>query len=371
MADYGSSLLSFECDREAPSAVLATSVGSVNDAFGAESPTVKAAAAELKRALARELQVSASAVARPLLAPLTAVPEQLAQWVGAGYAAVSTPVRNLVWGRKPSSELAELCARSKYRVLENRLSRAAVLDDSERELVHRVGCGRRRIHQAGTEMVGEGEAASRPMVIVSGWACRYRLLSRGRRQIVSLVVPGDAVGLHRFADAVSTTHLAALTTVETVDGAALLGASTAPGLFPGLSKAVDRLAEEEQEFLINQVVRLGSSLPHEQLAHLLLELRWRLAESGLATERELPLPLTLQTIGDVLALKPGAVHQAFRKLRRIGAVRFGGGRAEFDSRTPLHQIAEFSAPAAGSLSRSTVHIADAPALGMNAALGAS
>src|SRR5687768_13849828 len=43
----------------------------------------------------------------------------------------------------------------------------------------------------GAEICGEGHR--RPRVIVSGWAARVRVLPDGRRQILTLLLPGDTL----------------------------------------------------------------------------------------------------------------------------------------------------------------------------------
>jgi CRP-like cAMP-binding protein len=71
-----------------------------------------------------------------------------------------------------------------------RLRTLAPLTEDDQALVRSLS-ERRQRHAAGEELVAEGEAAGRPRFVVSGWACRQRVLPDGRRQIFGFLLPGD------------------------------------------------------------------------------------------------------------------------------------------------------------------------------------
>src|SRR5690349_5951596 len=47
---------------------------------------------------------------------------------------------------------------------------------------------------AHTDILAEGAEPRFLPLIIDGWACRYRLLENGKRQILSLFLPGDLCG---------------------------------------------------------------------------------------------------------------------------------------------------------------------------------
>jgi hypothetical protein len=49
--------------------------------------------------------------------------------------------------------------------------------------------------ERGRELSIEGRATLTPRFLISGWACRFRLLGDGRRQIFGFIIPGDGVGI--------------------------------------------------------------------------------------------------------------------------------------------------------------------------------
>jgi CRP-like cAMP-binding protein len=52
--------------------------------------------------------------------------------------------------------------------------------------------------RAGANIVVEGEIPRSLFVVARGMACRYRLMPDGRRQILTILLPGDLFGLPRF-----------------------------------------------------------------------------------------------------------------------------------------------------------------------------
>ena len=54
---------------------------------------------------------------------------------------------------------------------------------------------RRRTFIAGRDMVLQGQSDQSAYILASGWACSYKLLASGSRQIVDFQVPGDFLGL--------------------------------------------------------------------------------------------------------------------------------------------------------------------------------
>jgi len=95
----------------------------------------------------------------------------------------------------------------------SRLSALGKLSMEEASLVR--GLGRfTRSHLPGTEI----EADAKPMmsrVVLSGWACQQRMLGDGRRQIITLLLPGDVIGGLDSLDLPSDDSFVTLTPVIT------------------------------------------------------------------------------------------------------------------------------------------------------------
>lgn len=210
----------------------------------------------------------------------------------------------------------------------------ALLTEGERTVIHLCGLdgssnaqhhavrgllkGARQ-YDAGAELL---TGVSRPSAsyVVSGWGCWRLDLADGRRQIFGFVMPGDRLG-----DATLTVgSVVALTPMSTVESGAL-GA-----LAPGFSPLRDRSARSgfavDHDMLLDQIVRLGQLSAYERVAHLLLEIRRRLASAGLNDGLNLPFPLTQETLSNALGLSPVHLNRTLQRMRKEGLIELRSSR---------------------------------------------
>lgn len=203
-----------------------------------------------------------------------------------------------------------------------RLRSLTNLADGELELVRGLGEHRER-HGPGDQLIGEGPAPGRPRFVVSGWACRQRLMSDGRRQIFTLVLPGDSFG---FGARPALSAVVALTAMETVDATQVQDA-VRRGSAPGLARAILATEILEDALLLDQAVRLGRLTALERVAHFLLELQQRLEIVALGDRQRFPLPLTQEILADALGLSIVHVNRTLQQLRRAGLIELRSGVA--------------------------------------------
>ena len=78
-----------------------------------------------------------------------------------------------------------------------KLLQFAPLSDKEVGLLETL-CMPEERFSAGANIVVEGETPRWGFVITRGMACRYRLMADGRRQILTILIPGDFCDLHGF-----------------------------------------------------------------------------------------------------------------------------------------------------------------------------
>jgi CRP-like cAMP-binding protein len=191
----------------------------------------------------------------------------------------------------------------------------------------------------------------RPSFILSGWACRQRLLSDGRRQIFSLLLPGDAVGFCVEPSPLSSAAVVALTKVALTTADSLTGGLIPPASSP--SSAQDpwqfadhmrRSASLEDELLLDHVVRLGRQTAYERTAHLLLELHWRLSLIGQADGHRFAMPLTQEVLADFLGLSIVHVNRTLQQLRRERLIEMSGSHVVLLEAAQLAVIADYQPP---------------------------
>jgi CRP-like cAMP-binding protein len=201
----------------------------------------------------------------------------------------------------------------------------------------------RRVHQASSQLAVEGELSPRPMFIVSGWAARIRQMGGSRPQIVGFLLPGDGIAIRGCSEPRATTTIVAHTTLETVDGMQLMQMAQ-DERFPAVGHAIGRLAVQDEEFLVNQIARLTTLGAAERLAHLVLELRWRLGQAGLVNDQSFELPLEDDVLGNSVGLTGKRVRRALGELRRMRAMRLRYGEAQVINPANLARIGAFTPP---------------------------
>ena len=72
-----------------------------------------------------------------------------------------------------------------------------------------------RQHQSRRDIVVEGATSDHFLVVLSGWACRYKVLKNGSRQITAILLPGDIAHLNAFTRAPLTDSIGAISPVTT------------------------------------------------------------------------------------------------------------------------------------------------------------
>lgn len=225
-----------------------------------------------------------------------------------------------------------------------RLRSLASLNEAEIDAVRALS-ERRERHGPGEQLIAEGTTAQRPRFVVSGWACRQRLMPDGRRQIFAFMLPGDAIGFERRPALAATV---ALTALETVD-ASLLHDMVRRGLAPGLVRAFTGLQTLEDALLLDHAVRLGRLTAFERVAHFLLELQQRLEVAGLGDRQRFPLPLTQEILADALGLSIVHVNRTLQQLRRAGLIELRSGVAILLQPETLAKLCDYRATVVSSV----------------------
>jgi CRP-like cAMP-binding protein len=215
---------------------------------------------------------------------------------------------------------------------------------------------------AGQELDCEGAPSRAPRLILSGWACRFRMLADGRRMILTFLLPGDAVCSRRQAPALASTT--ALTPCRILDARpiwrAIASRDPAHAKLAHAQRLLDLL---EDCYLIDHIVRLGRQTAIERMCHLLLELRWRLQAVGLVRAREFPLPLTQEAIGDAVGLSIVHVNRTLQDMRRRGFIELRHGRVALLEPERMADIAEFRPPFSARAGLGTLLAPPAPPAG--------
>ena len=199
---------------------------------------------------------------------------------------------------------------------------------------------RRRTFQAGHELIHEGRKNRSVFVLADGWACSFKMLPDGERQIVDFQIPGDFLGLRSILLLASDHSAAAVTRVEVSEvlGSDIIDSFSAA---PRLATAVLWAASRDEAMVAEHLVDLGRRSAEMRMAHFLLELGARLQLVGLGDATGFDCPLTQYHLADVLGLSAVHVNRVLRHLREEGLVTFQKGHVTFHDMDRLTSIAGF------------------------------
>jgi CRP-like cAMP-binding protein len=152
-------------------------------------------------------------------------------------------------------------------------------------------------------------------IVASGWAYYMRAAADGRRQIFSLILPGDTIGIVDGPFERDETEVRALTSTRLIDATRLRWAITHDAPCANVRRACELISSLEGVRLLDQVFRLGQLSAEERLAHLLLELNDRLEKIGLAHQGTFDFPPSQAQLGDILGLSLVHINRVMHALR--------------------------------------------------------
>lgn len=223
--------------------------------------------------------------------------------------------------------------------LTRKLAVFVAMTDPELDILKRFHRSRKTF-LPGHEMINEGQTNQTAFILAQGWACSYKILPDGGRQIVDFAVPGDFLGLRSVLFRTADHSVEAITSIE---ASAVLAADILEGFgqSPRLATAVLWAASRDEAMVVEHLVNVGRRSADERMGHILLELGARLKLVGLGDKTGYDCPLTQYHLADLLGLTPVHVNRVLRNLREDGLVTFRKGRVTFDDFERLKKFSEF------------------------------
>ena len=165
------------------------------------------------------------------------------------------------------------------------------------------------------DLIREGERPQYIHLIVDGWACRYKTLPDGRRQVVAFFVPGDFCDLNVYVLKEMDHSIGAITRLSVAD----IGREDMDKLTTGFPRVTQALWWES---LVNSAIQrewtlnVGQRTAYERISHLLAELYLRLKTVGLTQNGSCDFPLTQTDLADATGLTAVHVNRTLQELRR-------------------------------------------------------
>ncbi len=197
-----------------------------------------------------------------------------------------------------------------------------------------MSVGRRR------DLVIDGYEFKKLAFVREGFAARYKLLRNGKRQIITLILPGDVVGMPGSFLDLPTFSVITLTDMK-MDVCSLDAFVELSHRRPKFGLALAWLAIQEATTYAEHIVDMGRRTSVERLAHFLLEIHARLTMVGLADGNAFDLPISQEVMSDALGLSVPHLNRMLSKLRTDRMIARADRRVELLDPEALRRLAHF------------------------------
>jgi CRP-like cAMP-binding protein len=190
------------------------------------------------------------------------------------------------------------------------------LDAGDAKAIERLPAIIREV-PAHTAIVCEGEKPGQSCLLVDGFLCRSKTTDAGKRQILSIHIPGEIPDLQSLHLDIMDHDLTTLSrsVVGFISHEALRALTRER---PSVAEALWRETLIDAAVFREWIVNVGRRSAVARLAHLLAEIGTRLQGIGLAAGDRFELPMTQLDIADALGLTPVHVNRVVQELRRAG-----------------------------------------------------
>jgi len=197
-----------------------------------------------------------------------------------------------------------------------------------------------RVVEAKQDIIREGDHPTQCTLIVDGFACRYKLVESGTRQILSFHIAGDFCDLQSLSLARMDHGISTVTkcSVAFVPHATIKGWCKK---YPSLTVALWRDTLLDAAVFREWIVNVGARPAYERTAHLLCEVLVRLDAVGLVRDQSYSLPLTQAELADAIGVSPVHMNRVIQKLRKEDLITLQGGTLKVQNWEGLKSVGGF------------------------------
>lgn len=217
-------------------------------------------------------------------------------------------------------------------------SHGALNADDIEALGRAVNCG--LTVKKGKDIIVQNVEYKYLSIVESGFAIRYTLLRKGGRQIINTLLPGDIIGFPAAFFDRSLFSVMALTEMRLhrIPLATLVELCKER---PNIAIALIWFSARESALCSYHLINAGRRMPLERVAHYIMEMHFRLKALGQASETAFEMPLSQESIGDIVGLSAPHVNRMFSELRHEGLIATEDHKIRILDPAALQIVAEF------------------------------
>ncbi|SDE55555.1 Crp/Fnr family transcriptional regulator [Belnapia rosea] len=214
--------------------------------------------------------------------------------------------------------------------------------DEDRRLLSELTSKRQQQYGAREDIVREGEHSPDIHVVISGLACRYKILQDGRRQIMAFLVAGDPCDSEIFILKEMDHSIGTLmpSVIASIPG------DTMKDLLlnrPGIALAFWWNTLQDEGVLRERIIDEGRRDAYSRIAFMIYEILLRLRAVGVMDDESFDLAITQTDLADATGLTPVHVNRMLQRLREEKLIAVEGKRWTVLDPAGLRKAAQFEA----------------------------
>jgi CRP-like cAMP-binding protein len=213
--------------------------------------------------------------------------------------------------------------------------------DQDKRLLNDITNRNHRHVGAREDIIREGEYSANLHLVISGLACRYKILEDGSRQILAFLVAGDLCDAEIFilnemdhSIGTLTPSLIASIPGETIRDLLLNRPSVALALWWGTM--------QDEGVLRARIVDHGRRDAYSRIAFLIYEMMLRLRAVGITDDATFEFPVTQTDLADATGLTPVHVNRMLQRLREERLIATDGKQWKVLDPAGLRKVANFN-----------------------------
>jgi CRP-like cAMP-binding protein len=226
-----------------------------------------------------------------------------------------------------------------FSALLRRLSATSTIDEDDVRAIRALPIVVKH-YRANQTIVVEGERPTQSCLLSDGFCIRAKGLLDGRRQILSIHIPGEIPDLQSLHLHVLDHDLITLTdcTLGFISHASLRRLNRER---PNVGEVLWRDTLIDASMFREWIVNVGQRPAASRLAHIVAELMSRLKIIGRVKGADFEMPLTQEQLGQAMGITPVHVNRIIKQFRDDGVMDIHRGRVSIISEAKLLELADF------------------------------
>jgi CRP-like cAMP-binding protein len=195
--------------------------------------------------------------------------------------------------------------------------------ENDKRLINELTSERQKHYKAHEDIIREGDHSADIHVVLSGIACRYKMLENGSRQIMAFLVPGDPCDSEIFILDEMDHSIGTLTpsVVASVSGSRMKELLLNR---PSIALAFWWNTLQDEGVLRERIIDEGRRDAYARIGFLIYEIFVRMRAFGEIDDQKFEFPVTQIDLADATGLTPVHVNRMLKRLREENLIAIDG-----------------------------------------------